>query len=84
MSTIEESIEVERPVNTVYNQWTQFEEFPQFMEGVESVTQLDDTHLHWVAQIGGVRREWMQSSPSSTPTSGWHGSRPAGRRTPGW
>ncbi len=58
MSTVEKSIEVELPVSTVYNQWTQFEEFPQFMEGVESVTQLDDTRLHWVAEIAGVRREW--------------------------
>ncbi|MDQ4070890.1 MAG: SRPBCC family protein [Actinomycetota bacterium] len=58
MSTVEKSIEVELPVSTVYNQWTQFEEFPQFMQGVESVTQLDDTHLHWVAEIAGVRREW--------------------------
>ena len=58
MSTIEESIEIERPVRTVYDQWTQFEEFPTFMEGVESVTQVDDTHLHWVAEIAGVRREW--------------------------
>ena len=58
MSTIEESIEVEVPVRTVYNQWTQFEEFPEFMDGVESVTQLGDTRLHWVAEILGVRREW--------------------------
>jgi len=58
MSTIEESIEIDVPVRTAYNQWTQFEEFPSFMEGVESVTQLDDTHLHWVAEIGGMRREW--------------------------
>ena len=58
MSTIEESIEIERPVRTVYNQWTQFEEFPSFMEGVESVRQVDDTHLHWIAEIAGVRREW--------------------------
>ena len=58
MSSIEESIEIERPVRTVYNHWTQFEEFPSFMEGVESVTQVDDTHLHWIAEIGGVRREW--------------------------
>ena len=58
MSTVEKSIEVELPVSTVYNQWTQFEEFPQFMEGVESVTQLDDTRLHWVAEIAGTRREW--------------------------
>ncbi len=58
MSTVEKSIEVELPVRTVYNQWTQFEEFPRFMEGVEQVTQLDDTRLHWVAEIAGVKREW--------------------------
>jgi uncharacterized membrane protein len=58
MATIEESIEVEVPVSTAYNQWTQFEEFPRFMDGVESVRQLDDTRLHWVAEIGGERREW--------------------------
>ena len=58
MSTVERSIEVEVPVRTAYNQWTQFEEFPRFMEGVESVRQSDDRHLHWVAEIGGVRREW--------------------------
>lgn len=58
MSTIEESIEIEVPVRTAYDQWTQFEEFPAFMEGVESVTQIDDTHLHWVADVAGVRREW--------------------------
>ena len=58
VSTVEKSVEVQLPVSTVYNQWTQFEEFPQFMEGVEQVTQLDDTRLHWVAQIAGVTREW--------------------------
>jgi predicted PurR-regulated permease PerM/uncharacterized membrane protein len=58
MSTVEKSIEVKLPVSTVYNQWTQFEEFPQFMEGVERVTQLDDTRLHWVAEIAGAVREW--------------------------
>jgi len=55
---VEKSIEVDAPVRSAYNQWTQFEEFPQFMGGVETVTQLDDTRLHWVAQIAGVRREW--------------------------
>jgi uncharacterized membrane protein len=49
---------VEVPLSTAYNQWTQFEEFPQFMEGVESVTQSDDTHMHWVAEIAGKRHEW--------------------------
>jgi uncharacterized membrane protein len=58
MSTIEESVELDVPVRTAYNQWTQFEDFPRFMEGVETVQQLDDTHLHWVAEIAGVRREW--------------------------
>ena len=58
MTTIEQSIDVAVPVRTAYDQWTQFEEFPQFMEGVEVVDQVDDTHLHWVAEIGGVRREW--------------------------
>jgi uncharacterized membrane protein len=58
MAAIEQSIEVEAPLNTVYNQWTQFEEFPRFMDGVEEVRQLDDTHLHWVAQFGGSRHEW--------------------------
>src|SRR3954471_15580565 len=58
MSTVEKSIEVELPVSTVYNQWTQFEEFPQFMEGVEEVIQIDDTRLHWVAEIAGAKREW--------------------------
>jgi uncharacterized membrane protein len=58
MSTIEESIEVGVPVSTAYNQWTQFEEFPRFMEGVESVRQIDDTQTHWVTDIGGQRREF--------------------------
>jgi uncharacterized membrane protein len=58
MSTIEQSVEVAVPVRTAYNQWTQFEEFPRFMEGVEKVIQLDDTRLHWVAEVGGKRKEW--------------------------
>ena len=58
MATIEQSIDVEVPVETAYNQWTQFEEFPRFMDGVEEVRQLDDTHLHWVAELGGSRHEW--------------------------
>ena len=58
MKTIEESIEIEVPVSTAYNQWTQFESFPHFMEGVERVEQKDDTRLHWVAEIGGEKREW--------------------------
>jgi uncharacterized membrane protein len=56
--TIESSIEVAVPVSTAYNQWTQFEEFPTFMQGVEEVRQLDDTRLHWVASVAGRRAEW--------------------------
>jgi uncharacterized membrane protein len=58
MSTVTESVDVEVPVTTAYNQWTQFESFPQFMGGVEEVRQLDDTHTHWVTQMGGVTREF--------------------------
>jgi len=58
MASVVESIDVKVPVSTAYNQWTQFEEFPRFMEGVESVTQIDDTHMHWKAEIAGKDKEW--------------------------
>ena len=58
MSTVEKSIEVDVPLRTAYDQWTQFERFPQFMGGVEQVHQLDDKRLHWTAEIAGVDREW--------------------------
>ena len=58
MSVIEKSIEINVPVRAVYNQWTQFEEFPNFMEGVRQVKQIDDRHLHWKADIGGQEKEW--------------------------
>src|SRR5918996_1529802 len=67
MSRIEASIEVDVPVETAYNQWTQFEEFPRFMDGVESVTQLDDTHLRWVAEVGGKRQEWKAEISEQRP-----------------
>ena len=57
-ATIEQTVEVEVPIGTAYNQWTQFEDFPRFMEGVEEVKQLDDRRLHWVAEFGGERHEW--------------------------
>jgi uncharacterized membrane protein len=56
--TIDESIEVDVPVSTAYNQWTQFEDFPLFMEGVDHVEQRDDTRLHWVANVAGKKAEW--------------------------
>ena len=58
MPTIEKSIQVNVPLSVAYNQWTQFEEFPLFMEGVTEVTQLDETRLHWVADVAGKRKEW--------------------------
>ncbi len=58
MSTISKSIDVNVPVRVAYDQWTQFESFPEFMEGVERVSQIDDTHLHWVAKVAGKREEW--------------------------
>jgi uncharacterized membrane protein len=58
MAKVEHSIDVNVPVSTAYNQWTQFESFPQFMEGVEQVRQIDDTHLHWKAKIAGKELEW--------------------------
>jgi uncharacterized membrane protein len=58
MATITESVDVDVDVTTAYNQWTQFEMFPHFMEGVESITQLDSRHNHWKTRIGGVQREF--------------------------
>lgn len=58
MSTKEETVEVAVPVRTAYDQWTQFESFPNFMSGVDSITQLDDKRNHWVTSIGGVTREF--------------------------
>src|SRR5690242_5359538 len=57
-SSVEESVEVNVPLSTAYNQWTQFEDFPQFMESVREVRQIDDRHLHWRAEVGGVEKEW--------------------------
>lgn len=58
MGTVKKAVDVEVPLPMAYNQWTQFEEFPNFMEGVDEVRQLDDRHNHWTTSIGGVRREF--------------------------
>ena len=67
MSTIEKSVEVNVPRRTAYDQGTQFEEFPRFMDAIESVTQLDDTHLRWVAKVAGVRKEWEAEITQQEP-----------------
>ena len=74
MARIEESIDVDVPLSVVYNQWTQFEEFPQFMEGIESVQQIDDTHLLWTAEIGGTHEEWRAEITEQHPDErvAWH------------
>jgi uncharacterized membrane protein len=67
MPKIQDSIEVQVPVQQAYNQWTQFEEFPTFMEGIQSVQQLDDTHVHWVAEVRGETREWTTEITEQQP-----------------
>jgi uncharacterized membrane protein len=64
---IADSIEVQVPVEQAYNQWTQFEEFPKFMEGIQSVQQLDDTHVRWVAEIRGENRQWTTEITEQRP-----------------
>jgi uncharacterized membrane protein len=67
MSKVETSIEVNVPIETAYNQWTQFEEFPRFMEGVQEVRQLDDTRLRWTAEVGGKTHEWEAEITEQRP-----------------
>jgi len=73
MERIEKTIEVDRPLRTVYNQWTQFEEFPRFMDGVKEVKQLDDTHVHWCAEVFGKDKEWDAEITEQVPDEkiGW-------------
>ncbi|MEO8437062.1 MAG: SRPBCC family protein [Chloroflexota bacterium] len=74
MSQIIETIDVNVPVRTAYDQWTQFEEFPLFMEGVEKVEQIDDTHLRWKAKVAVVEKEWTAEISEQVPDEriAWH------------
>jgi uncharacterized membrane protein len=67
MPKIQDSIDVQVPVQQAYNQWTQFEEFPKFMDGIQSVHQLDDTHVQWVAEIRGESRQWTTEITDQQP-----------------
>ena len=67
MPKIEDTIEVQVPVQQAYNQWTQFEDFPKFMEGIQSVQQLDETHVQWVAEIRGESRQWTTEITEQRP-----------------
>jgi uncharacterized membrane protein len=67
MSSIVHTIDVDVPVRTAYDQWTQFEDFPKFMEGVERITQLDDRHLEWTAEILGQQRTWRAEITDQVP-----------------
>ena len=67
MAKVEEAIDVNVPVRTAYNQWTQFEEFPRFMSNVEEVRQVDDTHLRWKAKVAGQEQQWDAEITEQTP-----------------
>jgi uncharacterized membrane protein len=67
MPKVDDSIDVGVPVQQAYNQWTQFEEFPKFMEGIQSVQQLDDGHVKWVAEVRGETREWTTEITEQLP-----------------
>ena len=67
MSTIEQSVDVNVPVRTAYDQWTQFEEFPRFMEGIREVRQLDDKRLAWCAEVGGKEKRWEAEITEQIP-----------------
>lgn len=74
MTTATSTIEVDVPLSTAYNQWTQLESFPEFMSGIERVDQIDETRTHWVTSVGGVRREFDAEITSQQPDSHlvWH------------
>ena len=83
MSKIHESIDVDVPVRIAYDQWTQFETFPRFMDGVKRVQQLDDTTLEWTAEINGIERSWRADITEQAPDRviAWRSTSGRGRRS---
>ena len=67
MAEVMETVDVKVPVRTAYDQWTQFEQFPQFMEGIVDVKQLDDKHVQWTAEVGGERHQWLAEIVEQQP-----------------
>jgi uncharacterized membrane protein len=67
MERLQKTFEIDVPVRTAYNQWTQFEDFPEFMDGVEEVRQIDDTHLHWRASVAGKEKDWDAEITEQVP-----------------
>ena len=83
MSSVEQTIDVEAPIRAVYDQWTQFESFPRFMDGVERVVQIDDRTVKWWVTVGGQSKAWMARIVDQTPDTrvAWksvHGTQNAG------
>ena len=84
MARVARDMVVDVPVRTAYNQWTQFEEFPRFMEGVEEVRQLDDRHLYWRADVGGRVEEWEAEIKEQVPDEKIVWNSTAGEDNAGW
>jgi uncharacterized membrane protein len=84
MGGVTKSVDVAVPVRTAYNQWTQFEDFPRFMEGVQEIRQLDDRTTHWKTEIAGVKREFDARITEQLRTSGSPGPPWAAPSSPGW
>jgi uncharacterized membrane protein/CBS domain-containing protein len=83
LASVEQSREIDVPVRTAYDQWTQFEEFPQFMDGVQEVKQLDDTRMHWVTEVGGRRTEWDAKIVDQVPDQRISWTATSGKRNAG-
>jgi uncharacterized membrane protein len=82
MATIEQDIDIDVPVDVAYAQWTQFEDFPQFMKNVKEVRQLDDTRLLWTAEVAGREHTWEAKIVEQEPNGASRGGLRRASRTP--